>query len=145
MKMVLTDCLIAIDNVDISDRVARVTLETTATRIDVTPLGAPCREIVVGVRDANVSLDLFQDYAAASIDDIFRPLAQSGTIFPVTVQPAQGAIGPDNPAYSMNGVLLSHDFLNGSVGSANTTTVQISAADMSGISCSRTTDPPIIT
>lgn len=132
-KFVLKNAVVTVNAVDISNHCSSVTIETTFDEVDVTSFGGTYREIVQGMGDATVTLSLFQDYAAASVDATLWPLSQSGSSFPVTVKPTNSAVSATNPRYDMTGVLLSYNPIDGGVGDASTTEVSIRNAAQTGL------------
>jgi hypothetical protein len=132
-KFVLKDAFVEIDEVDLSDHCSAVTIETTFDDVDVTAFGSTYREILQGLGDATVTLTLFSNFAAASVDDTLWPLSQSGDTFTVKIRHKSDAVGADNPEYSMTGVLLEYSPIAGSIGDASTTDVTIRNASQTGL------------
>lgn len=133
MKIVLKDCSITIDAVDLSDHVSSVTIETTFDEVDVTGFGSTYKEILQGLGDATITLGFFQDFDAASVDATLWPLSQSGEGFPVVVKPTSAVVSATNPSYTMTGVLLSYNPLAGAIGEASTTDVSIRNSSSTGL------------
>ena len=132
-KDVLDNAFISVDGTNISDHCSSVTIETNADKVEVTGFGATHRQYTQGLKDANISLEVFQDYAAASVDQILAPLHDSGGTFPVVVRPTSAVKSATNPEYTMTGVLFDYSPLQGAVGDANTTSVTISNAGTAGL------------
>lgn len=132
-KFVLKDASVTVNSVDISDHVSKVTIATSFNSVDVTAFGAIYKEIAQGIGDASITLDMFQDFTAGSVDATLWPLSQSGSVFPVVVKKDSGAVSATNPSYTMNGVLLSYNPIDGAVGDASTTSVTIDCGDQSGV------------
>lgn len=132
-KFVLKSAVVTVNAVDISDHVSSVTIETTFDDVDVTAMGGVYRDIRQGLGDATITLSVFQDFAAGSVDATLFPLSQSGNTFPVTVKPTNAAVGATNPRYDMTGVLLSYNPIDGGVGDASTTDVSIRNASQTGL------------
>jgi hypothetical protein len=132
-KIVLKDCFISIDAVDLSDHFSSVTIETTFDEVDVTGFGSIYKEILQGLGDATITGSVFQDFAALSVDATLWPLSQSGEPFEVVVRPTSAVVGATNPEYTMTGVLLAYNPLAGDIGSAATTDVSIRNASATGL------------
>ena len=133
-KIVLRNAQVKVNSVDLSDHISKVTLQTTFNLVDVTAFGARYKEILQGLGDATIVCDFFQDFNPASVDATLWPLSQSGTPFPVVVCgddtiPVSGT----NPTYSMTAILGNYDPLDGSVGTASTTSVTFANASQSGV------------
>lgn len=132
-KIVLKDCSITIDAVDLSDHISSVTIETTFDEVDVTGFGSTYKEILQGLGDATITLSVFQDFAAASVDATLWPLSQSGEGFVVVVKPTSAAVSATNPSYTMTGVLLNYSPVAGAIGEASTTDVSIRNQSSTGL------------
>ena len=132
-KHVLKNASVTINAVDLSNHVASVTIETTRDEKDVTAMGAVNKEIIAGLGDATITLDVFQDYGAASVDATLFPLSQSNTSFPVIVKPDAGAVSPTNPSYTMQAMLFNYNPLAGAVGDENRTPVTLRNAAQTGL------------
>lgn len=133
-KQVLRDCFISIDGTDLSNFVSSVTINDSADDVDLTGFGpSGYREHGVGLKDASIELDVFQDYARASVDAVCYPLYASGSAFPVIVRPTSDAASETNPRYSMTGRLMTYTPLDGAPGDANRTRLSITNAGTAGL------------
>lgn len=134
-KHSLKNCYITVAGVNISDHCSSVTIDQPADEVDVTGFGASgTREYVQGLKDATITLEVFQDFAASSIDQTLYPYYASGGTFAVVVRPdASASVGTTNPQYSMDGRLFNYTPLDGAVGDANTTTIEIRNGGTAGI------------
>jgi hypothetical protein len=132
-KVILKDCSITIDAVDLSDHISSVTIESSFDEVDLTGFGSTYKEIGQGIGDGTITLSVFQDYAAASVDDTLWPLSQSGETFPVVVKPTSAAVSATNPSYTMTAVLLSFNPIAGSISEASTTDVTLRNGASTGI------------
>lgn len=132
-KFVIKTPVVSVNSVDLSDHVSSVTIETTFDEVDVTGFGSTYREILQGLGDATITLNFFQDFAAAEVDATLWPLSQSGAPFPVAVKPTNAAISATNPEFQMTGVLLSYNPLDGAIGDASATEVTIRNASPTGL------------
>ena len=79
-KFVATDYNITINGANFSSSLAAATLDITAEEQETTAFGSTYRSRVGGLRDASLTLDFMQDFAAASVD---------ATLFPVTIKQAR--------------------------------------------------------
>lgn len=132
-KFVLKNCFISVDGVNLSDHCSSVTIETKFDETDVTAFGSTYREIIQGLGDATVTLAVFQDFAAGSVDATLWPLSQSGATFQVIVRPTSAAVSATNPQYTMTGALFTYNPLAGSIGDASTTDVTIRNSSATGL------------
>jgi hypothetical protein len=132
-KFVIKNAVVTCNSVDLSDHISQVTIETSFDDVDVTSMGGVYKQIIQGLGDATITLSFFQDYAAGSVDATLWPLSQSGASFPVTVKPTNAAVSATNPRYDMTGVLLSYNPIDGAVGDASSTDVEIRNAAQTGL------------
>jgi hypothetical protein len=98
-KFVATDYAITINGTNFSDDLAAATLEITAEEQETTAFGNGYRTRIGGLKDASLSLDWHQDFAAGSVDAVLFPLL--GTQATVTIKPTSGSVTATNPSYSM--------------------------------------------
>ena len=132
-KIVLKDAYIVVDGTNLSDHVSSVTLEDTADEVEFTSFGANYREYGQGLKTASITLEVFQDFAASSVDSVMQPLYASGGTFNVEVRPTSSSPSSTNPKYTMVGRLFSYSPLQGAVGDANTTSVVVNNAGTAGL------------
>ncbi len=132
-KFVLKNPTVVINGVDLSDHCSKATIATTFNSVDVTSFGATYNAIIQGMGDAKITLDFFQDFAAGSVDATLWPLSQSGGTFLVSIKPTNAVVGTTNPRYDMTGVLLSYNPVDGAVGAASATSVEIPNAGTAGL------------
>lgn len=132
-KFVIKNPIVTINSVDLSDHCSKVTIETTFNDVDVTSFGAVYKAVLQGMGSASMKFTFFQDYAAGSVDATLWPLSQSGASFPVTVKSTSAAVSATNPRFDMTGVLLSYNPLDGGIGDASSTDVDIPNAAQTGV------------
>lgn len=129
-KEVLTNASILVNSVNLSDHCSSITLEDSADEVDFTAFSASeYRENGVGLKDATVTADFFNDHAAGSVADTLQPLYDTGGTFAVRVKPdIQGTV-----AYTQISRLYSNPTLAGAVGEANTISATFRNAGTAGI------------
>lgn len=132
-KFVLKDAFISVGGVNLSDHCSSVTIETTFDEVDFTGFGSTYKQIGQGIGDATITLAVFQDFAAASVDATLWPLSQSGATFAVQVRASSAAVSATNPQFNMTGVLLNYNPIGGAVGEASTTDVTIRNGASTGL------------
>lgn len=132
-KRVLLDVDIEVNGQDISNHCRSVSVETEDEEVDVTGFQASAREILKGLKDANIELEVFLDYSAAATDALFWPLSQTQTPFSVKVRPSSGPVASDNPSYEMMALLFAFAPISGDVGTAATTTIPLRNATAAGL------------
>lgn len=132
-KIVLRDARIEVNGVNLSDHVSEVSVETERDEVDGTAFGAANKETLVGLGDATITMTVFQDFAAASVDATLWPLSTSTVPFTVKVRPTTGAISATNPEYSMSANMFGYNPISGGVGEASTTDVEFRNATQAGL------------
>ena len=81
----LTNAQVFINGADVSNHVSKVTLTDSRNPVDITAMGASTITITKGLGDGKVTLDMYQDFAAASVHATLQPLIASNT---PSIQPA---------------------------------------------------------
>jgi hypothetical protein len=132
-KEVLRDCVITVNSVDLSDHFRQVTVSGEWNEVDFTSFGNGWEETGKGTRRATISLEAFQDFAPGEVDATLWPLFDGDVTFPVTVKKSSGAISTSNPEFRMTARLMTYSPLDGEVGSASTTSVELVNASQTGL------------
>lgn len=133
MKFSARDISVTVNSVDLSSHVKSVTITEKWDDQDVTGMGAAAKEHLLGIPDASMTIEFFQDFDAASVEATLAPLKGSNTPFPVVVKPTSAAVGVSNPSYTMQALLPEYNTLDASVGAPSTTKVSFVNGDQSGI------------
>ena len=119
---VLTDALVIVNSVTLSDHANQVTITDTRDSVDVTAFGATNKAVAKGLGDATISVQFFQDFAAGKVHATLQPLISSGTTVQIEIRPTSAARSTTNPAAVMQGLLMNYNMLSGGVGEASTIT-----------------------
>ncbi len=114
----MTDAMIIVNGVTLSDHANEVTVEDTRDTVDITAFGATSKAITKGLGDAKISVTFFQDFAAGKTHATLSPLIASSTGVVIEVRPTSAARSATNPAALMTGLLMNYSMLDGSVGDA---------------------------
>jgi hypothetical protein len=130
---VLTNAQVIINGVDLSDHVSKVTLTDNRSPVDITAMGAVNTAVTKGLGDGKVSLDMFQDFAAAKVHATLQPLISSTTPVVIEVRPANAPRSTTNPAFLMSGLLMGYPMLDGKVGDANSATYEFVNGAQAGV------------
>ena len=120
-KFVATDYTITIGGTDLSASLAALTLDISVDEQETTAFGNSSRTRIGGLKDASVSLDFHQDFAADSIDSTLFPLL--GTVVVITVTPTGDATGATNPIYTFSALVTQYTPFASSVGDLATLSV----------------------
>jgi len=132
-KFVLKNPTVVLNGVDLTDHCSKCTIETSFDNPDVTSFGAVYKSILQGMGDAKMTFSFFQDFAAGSVDATLWPLSQSGNPFLCSVKPTNAATSATNPRFDMTGVLLTYNPVDGAVGDASSTDVEVDNASQTGL------------
>ena len=126
-KHVLTNAEVLVNAVDLSDHVSSITIETSRPEVDVTAMGATNQEFIPGLGDATVTINFFQDFAAAKTHATLQPLSSTSTPFKA------GAISATNPQIQMSALLYTYNPLAATVGEANQFEATFRNASQTGV------------
>jgi|SRR5215471_13002809 len=130
---VLTQCMVLIGGTDLSDHAAKVTIEDNRDSVDITAFGATNKAVTKGLGDAKITVDFFQDFAAAKVHAVLQPLIGSSTTTSVEIRPTSAARSTTNPAALMQGLLMNYNMLDGSVGEASKITAEFQNGSQTGM------------
>ena len=129
-----TNFYVLINAVDLSDHVSKVVVNDVRAQVDITAMGALFTTLTKGLGDGKISVDFFQDYAAAKVHATLQPLIGSTTPFAVELRPVNAARSATNPAVLMaNALLLDYNSVNAKVGDAINFTADFINAGGAGI------------
>lgn len=129
----LTDALIIINGVTLSDHANHVTVNDNRTSVDITTFGAASTAVTKGLGDASISIVLFQDMAAGKTHATLQPLIGSTTPVTIEVRASSAARSATNPAAVMQGLLMNYNFLDSDVGGAPQITAEFVNASNAGV------------
>lgn len=113
-KLVFNNPKITINSVDITDRIAQVSLEMSFDEIETTAFGSSARERVAGLGDHSFTASFHQDFASGEVEATIYPLL--GTTTQVTVKPINTTTSTDNPLYTFTVLVTEWAPISGSVG-----------------------------
>jgi hypothetical protein len=118
-KLVLKNCYVELDTVNISDHVKSVEITMSKEDIDGTTFGSGGnKEHLFGLNDDKFAITFFQDFAASSIDTTLYNLYNTEATCTIKVRPTSAAVSATNPNYTGTCVLMEYVPLSGDVGSA---------------------------
>ena len=130
---VLTDAVVTINGVTLSDHAKKVTVEDSRTEVDVTAFGATSIAVAKGLGDASMTVEFYQDFAAAKVHATLQPLIGSSTPVTVAARGSSGAISATNPEYQLSALLFTYNMLDGAVGEASMITATFRNASQTGV------------
>lgn len=120
-KFVATDYNITIGGSDFSTSLAAVTLEVTSEEQETTSFGSGWRKRIGGLKDASVTLDFHQDFAASSVDATLW--SNLGGTVAIVIKPTAGTVSASNPTYTFNALVTQTQPFANSVGDLATMSV----------------------
>ena len=98
-KFVATDVKTTINGTDYSTSLAAVTLNLSTDEVETTAFGGGgFRSRVAGLKDASITLDFHQDFAAGSVDATLW--SNFGSFATVVITPTSGSVTASNPSYT---------------------------------------------
>ncbi len=128
MGQVLYNASVLLDAVDISACVDSVNLDTGNESLDSTTMGQTTKIFTPGLKTWSASLNLKNNFASDSYDDMLTPFNAFGTTFTFSIKPTATAGDPDNPEWSGQAFIGSYNPLSGAVGELAKSAVSIIAA-----------------
>jgi hypothetical protein len=129
----LTDVMIIINGVTLSDHGNSVDVEDNRDPVDITAFGATFKQYTKGLGDGGITIGLFQDFAAAKVHATLQPLLASSTGVTVELRPSSGARSATNPAILMTGTLFTYKPLAGGIGDASAISAEFKNTGATGI------------
>ena len=129
----LTDALIIINGVTLSDHANEVTVEDNRDAPDFTAFGATSKAVGKGLGDASIKIKMFQDFASGKTHATLQPLIGSTTGVVIEVRATSAARSATNPAALMTGLLFNYNMLAGSIGSPSMIDAEFKNASQSGM------------
>jgi hypothetical protein len=120
-KFVATDFAISINGTPLSGNIAAATVNTTAAEVEVTAFGNTHVQRTSGLKDASVSLDFHQDFAAGAVHSIINPLL--GGYATVTIVPTSGSVSATNPSVTLSALVTEYNPIEASIGDLATFSV----------------------
>jgi hypothetical protein len=129
----LTDAFISINGVTLSDHAKSVTVDDGRDQVDITAFGATSKSYTKGLGDAKVTVEFYQDFAAAKVHATLSPLISSTTPVTVEVRAQSGARSATNPAALMSALLFNYNMLAGSIGDASSFSAEFVNASQTGV------------
>jgi hypothetical protein len=130
----LTNALVLINSVDLSDHTQKVTIDDGRDEKDITAMGATSKAVAKGLGDATITVTFYQDDAAGKVHATLSPLISGTTPFPVEVRKNNAARSATNATALMSGALLfEYKMLDASVGDVPTMDVPFRNASQAGL------------
>jgi len=103
-KIVLTDAVITVNSVVLSEFANSVTLNYEFDSVETTGFGDTGHKFVGGLQNVSLELEFMQDFAASKVEATVFPLV--GTATTVKVKATSSATAATNPEYTITGAYL---------------------------------------
>jgi len=113
-KFVLVNPEITVNQIDLSDHIASISLNETRAEVPTTAFGNTAVTRIAGLGDNSITLSFHEDFAASEVHQTIYPLIGSTTS--VTVKPVATTTSSANPVFSMTVLVTEWPVLNGAVG-----------------------------
>lgn len=107
--------------VDLTDHVKSVTINQEYDQVETTAMGAVNKAFAVGLSDASVEVEFYQDFDASKVDATLSPLLGSSTGATLVIQTSGATVTATNPKYTMVAAIYNYNPIAGSVGEASMT------------------------
>lgn len=120
-KFAATDYYVTINGTDFSTSLNSVELSQEADDLETTAFGSSWRTRIGGLKQASLTLNFMQDFAAGSVDATLNPLL--GSIATVVIKPTSSSVGTANPSYTMTCLVTQYSPFASSVGDVATLSV----------------------
>jgi len=105
----------------ISSFVSTVSLNREVEAVTITAMNDTVQNMIGGVEVSSVNLELFNDFAAASVNTLFEDAI--GSKLAIKLIPVTGTVSATNPSYSMSCLITQWTPINGSTDGAATASV----------------------
>jgi hypothetical protein len=102
--LVLTDAVITVNSIALSDHANSVTLNYEIDSVETTAFGSTGHKFTGGLQNNSLDIEFMQDFAASNVEASIYPLV--GTTTTVKVKPTSSATGATNPEYTLTGCFL---------------------------------------
>ena len=131
---VLTNALVIVNGVTLSDHGNQVTVEDMRDKVDVSGFGTANKVYAKGLGDAVITVKFLQDFAASSVHATIQPLIASTTGITVEVRPINAARSATNPAFLLaSAQVFNYKGLDGQIGNASEVTVAFENTGTAGL------------
>ena len=102
--LVLTDAVITVNAIALSDHANSVTLNYEIDSVETTAFGSTGHKFAGGLQNNSLDIEFMQDFAAANVEATIYPLV--GTTTTVVIKPTSAAVSATNPSYTLTGTFL---------------------------------------
>jgi len=115
----LSNPSVTINSVDLTDQCSSATITYMAESLESTAFGDTSRKFTSGLYNNEVTVTLYQSYAATETEATIYALV--GTTTTLVLKPSSSAVSATNPSYTLTGAYLeSHTPIAASLGELST-------------------------
>lgn len=115
----LSNPSVTINSVDLSDQCSSATVTYMAEALESTAFGSTSRVFTSGLNNNEVTVTLYQSYAATETEATIYALV--GTTTTIVIKPTSSAVSSTNPSYTLTGAYLeSHTPIAANLGELST-------------------------
>jgi len=113
---------VTINSVSLTDQCTSATVTYTAEALESTAFGDSARKYTSGLQNNEVTVTLYQSYAATETEATIYALV--GTTTNLVLKPSSSAVSSTNPSYTLTGAYLeTHTPIAASLGELSTVTL----------------------
>ena len=105
----------------ISSFVSTVSLNREVEAVTITAMNDTVQNMIGGIEVSSVSMEIFNDFAAASVNSLFEDAI--GSKLAIKLIPVTGTVTATNPSYSMSCLITQWTPISGSTDAAATASV----------------------
>ena len=120
-RIVLTNAVVKINSVDLSDHVASVELSQEVEEVETTAFGDSAQTRTGGLANNSLSLDFHQDFASGSVDATLNALVGGTASFEILANGT--AASATNPKYTGTVLLTEWTPVSGAIGELATASI----------------------
>jgi len=102
--LVLTDAVITVNSVALSDHANSVTVNYEIDSVETTAFGSTGHKFTGGLQNNSLDIEFMQDFAASNVEATIFPLVGTTTI--VKVKATSAINSATNPEYTLTGTFL---------------------------------------
>jgi hypothetical protein len=118
----LSNPTVTINSISLTDQCTSATVTYTAEALESTAFGDTARKYTSGLQNNEVTVTLYQSYAASETEATIYGLV--GTTTNLVLKPSSATVGAANPSYTLTGAYLeSHTPIAASLGELSTITL----------------------
>lgn len=107
----------------ITSFVSSVSLQREVDQVEITAMNDTLNNFVGGVERSVLNLELFNDFAASSVNSLFEDAI--GTKINIKLIPVSGTVTATNPSYTMSCLVSQWTPINGSIDNVATVSVSL--------------------